>query len=695
MLCHQCGSDVEASEGSCANCGAELTQVKRLKLSESRGLRISQELKAIRLDQQLFPPGEEVAGRFVLNEMIGKGPFGEIYRARDKAIDAEVAVKVLSDSVLGTPLDEEKFLSVTRSYRRVSHQNLVRLHDSGMHKGHPWVSMQLLEGLTLRKVIDLRRSKGESFDAEEVEPIVGQIADALSKLPDKKMPHGNLKPANVVFLPDLIKVTDSFLYAALPAKSVILLQKSSTCFAPELRIATTKASSRADVFSVGILIREMLSTDEDQKSGYASKAIEAVVAKATSKKPASRYANVAQLHGAFRDALVAVPAPPPPPPDASDAVIVEPPAPPPGPAPPSDAYDTSDETADPFEQIETIEYNRELEERLQDEILTREAARDLPPPPDDPPLVDPMRRTVTAAAPRPSGPIPAPRPVDEGAPMRIVGLVVVIALLAAVAAFTMGDKEPAVEQIGDTPAQTPPKEAVVDKPTPPAEPANAQVAASAAATTVATAGTAAVAAVQTEPDTPPANTDPEPKPVEDTPAALATRKDPPKEETKSTGTDCPTGMRLVKSKKRGNYCIDSHEFPGAGSSPKTNVSWFQARKLCESRKKRLCSLGEWRGACGGKYPYGKTHDPDKCNTADEDGFERSLTRTGKFKQCRSRSGAFDMVGNAHEWVQEQKIAGGGFESDEEVGSCRYSSPKSPASTAPYIGFRCCAAAGGG
>ena len=81
MLCHQCGSDVEASAGSCANCGAELTQVRRLKLSESRGLRISQELKAIRLDQQLFPPGEEVAGRFVLKEMLGKGPFGEVYRA--------------------------------------------------------------------------------------------------------------------------------------------------------------------------------------------------------------------------------------------------------------------------------------------------------------------------------------------------------------------------------------------------------------------------------------------------------------------------------------------------------------------------------------------------------------------------------------------------------------------------------------
>ena len=158
----------------------------------------------------------------------------------------------------------------------------------------------------------------------------------------------------------------------------------------------------------------------------------------------------------------------------------------------------------------------------------------------------------------------------------------------------------------------------------------------------------------------------------------------------ATATKCPRGMRLIKSKKRGNYCIDTHEFPGAGATPKTRVSWFQAKSACEADGKRLCELGEWRGACGSRYPYGKGFDANKCNTADEDGFERSIAKTGSFKECRSRSGAYDMVGNVHEWVAEQRIAGGGFESDEEVGSCRYSSPKSPASSAAYIGFRCCA-----
>jgi serine/threonine protein kinase len=74
-----------------------LKSTKRLELSGSRGLRISQELKAIKLEAQHFPPGEEVAGRFVLGEMIGRGPFGEVYRATDNEIDADVAVKIYDE----------------------------------------------------------------------------------------------------------------------------------------------------------------------------------------------------------------------------------------------------------------------------------------------------------------------------------------------------------------------------------------------------------------------------------------------------------------------------------------------------------------------------------------------------------------------------------------------------------------------
>lgn len=710
MLCHQCGSPVSANEGSCSNCGAELRASRKLKLTESRGVRISQELKAIRLDQQLFPPGEEVAKRFVLGEMIGKGPFGEVYRARDKAIDAEVAVKIFVSAVLPSPLDEERFLQATRAGRRLNQQNLVRLHDSGVHKGNPWVSMQLLEGLSLRKVLDLRASKGETFTLAEVEPIVEQLQQALAHVA-KDFPHGDLKPENIVFLPDLIKITDSFILASLPAKVIIPRLKENPYFAPELHTEKSEPTVRADVYSVGVIIGEMLFGPDytpGSKSSGEFGPIDGVIKRATAFDPMERYSTVEDLAEDLESiietgSLLAGKSSPPPPPTSQ-----MPPAPPMGPAPSSVVEE------DPVEDVATVEYNRELEQKLQDDILTREVSRD-----DEDKLTREVgrtvpagtSRTVTAAVPKPSGPIPAPRPVQGDAPVKlIIGVAVLLVLLGfGLVSMSSTDDAP-VEHIGQQPEQLGSNKPKAEEPTTSqtttakpeqTEPAVATTMAGekvAAATAVATASTATQTNSATEQTptstTPAANNGSRPDPVKKAPVEnkkpnQGTKSEPKDSgKKKATGSDCPDGMRFMKS-KHGNFCIDAYEFPGRGSRPKTGVSWFQANKSCEAKGRRLCELKEWRSACGGRYPYGRTHDPDKCNTADEDGFERSLAKTGSFKQCKGR-GVYDMVGNAHEWVKEQRIAGGGFESDEEVGSCRYSSPKSPASSAGYIGFRCCA-----
>jgi len=162
------------------------------------------------------------------------------------------------------------------------------------------------------------------------------------------------------------------------------------------------------------------------------------------------------------------------------------------------------------------------------------------------------------------------------------------------------------------------------------------------------------------------------------------------EEPAEEGTECPEGMALVETDS-GNYCLDRYEYPGPGQKPRTNVTWFDAQSKCESNGKRLCTLAEFRRACGTKYPWGDSWDASKCNTADADGFPRSLAASGEFKECRSWLGVYDMVGNAHEWVKEKKIAGGGFDSGSKYAQCGNVSTKSPGSAAKTVGFRCCAA----
>jgi hypothetical protein len=657
----------------------------------------------VKLDAQLFPPGEEVAKRFVLEEMIGKGPFGEVYRATDKEIDADVVVKVFDEAVLRNPLDEEKFLNATRAARSMTQPNLVRIHDSGVHKGHPWVSMQHLEGLTLRKVLDLRRSKNETFALEELEPIVSQVTLALQHVA-RDFPHGDLKPENIVFLPDLLKVTDTYILAALSSEVIIDRLKDSPYFAPELHNGQTDPDTRADVYSVGVLIGEMLfGPDHTPGSGSGDLApIDALVKRATAFDPNERYPTVEALSedlatlvdtGALLGESGESRTPPPPPGPPGSA----PPAPPPGPAPPSEA--TVEPIVDPEEDRATVEYDRDLDQEIQDMVLTEEVKRVPPPPgPKPQPRANPSS-VKTAAAPK-------PRKVAEGPPWGIVAIVALGVLALAVGiGVSMRDND--VEQIGQTPVQTEqPEDEPKEEPKETTEDASKVAfvsAATAARQQIGAAGSKALEASKTKTSEKSeaesekalaANQTSDTADGARKPSSHESGKGSPKKADEgkkaSTGTDCPNGMALVKSKKYGHFCIDRFEYPGRGATPKTRVSWFQAKKICASKGKRLCEQKEWRRACGGKYPYGRKWDADRCNTADEDGFERSISKAGSFKKCRSRSGAYDMVGNVHEWVAEQRIAGGGFESGEDVASCRYSSPKSPASSAGYIGFRCCA-----
>ncbi|GEM_PF-2996846 len=157
---------------------------------------------------------------------------------------------------------------------------------------------------------------------------------------------------------------------------------------------------------------------------------------------------------------------------------------------------------------------------------------------------------------------------------------------------------------------------------------------------------------------------------------------------------CPGGMKLMTIKGKGkgatstSYCIDYYEFPGAGSKPKVNVSWEAANAACAAQGKRLCKKAEWSRACGGKYPYGSTYDPEKCNTMGADGMDRPVVATGSKSGCRSPYGLYDMVGNVAEWVQEKSVAGGDSAKGGEDATCYKAASRFGAS--PTVGFRCCA-----
>jgi serine/threonine protein kinase len=721
----------------------------------SDGLRrMTQQMRAIKADGRYFPPNEVISERFKVGELIGKGPFGEVYRAEDTLIDAEVAVKIFDPKLIENPVHQEQFLRTARTARTMTQTNVVRVHGSGVHKDHAWVSMQALEGLSLRKVLKMRRNKGEKFTLEELEPIVSQITLAVQHI-NREFPHGNLKPENIIFLPELIKLTDHYLYAAIDHEMFADRASDSPYVAPELHTPSEEADPRCDVYSLGMLIGEMLfgpdytpgspPSDRPEVAG-----VDALVRRATAFDPSERYPSVEALSEDFVTLVdtgsllhssgdeISVPEP------AGLAEVSTPP-PPPQSAPADDLLleETPSDIAEPIEDdIATREYDRDEPEdpELGDLLETNEVRREeLPPPPKGAAAkLEPKEETKTAIKP-PPGTKKNDDDSDTSPALIFAGLIALVGLIGAIMWMSSGKDEGQHVEIGDgdeasvEASETPEGEEkgdeteTADKGDSAKEASGKEVAAAAekaGKTMLAARGKAVVAAKKAEEtsakddaeglkdmaeaaamlkgekadDGARASTSSESKTAKDDKGQGAAKKasggaakKDTKEEKKAaaTGTKCKPGMLLVKSKK-GNYCIDAYEYPARGVKPKTNVSWFKAKQLCNAKGKRLCKLSEWRRACGSKYPYGRKWDANKCNTVDEDEFERSLAAAGSFSSCRSWTGARDMTGNAHEWVAEQRIAGGGFDSGPEVASCRYSSPKAPGSGSSNIGFRCCA-----
>jgi eukaryotic-like serine/threonine-protein kinase len=166
-------------------------------------------------------------GPYRLIEKIGAGGMGEVYRALDTRLEREVALKLVSASYLssdagsGSPspaatphsghLSHERFLREARSAATLNHPNVCSIHDTGEQDGRPYLVMELLRGVTLKKY--LADSGGHGLPADEVISFSQQAAAALAAAHVKGIIHRDIKPANLFVIEALrgkrqIKILD-------------------------------------------------------------------------------------------------------------------------------------------------------------------------------------------------------------------------------------------------------------------------------------------------------------------------------------------------------------------------------------------------------------------------------------------------------------------------------------------------------
>jgi len=208
--------------------------------------------------------GALFAGRYEIETTLGKGGMGVVYRAHDRQLDEEVALKVLRPEILkDDPTILERFKAETKLARKISHRNILRTHDIGDAGGTPFISMEYIEGVTLK---DLIVNKGALPTGVGLR-IAKQMCHGLEAAHQVGVVHRDIKPHNMLILPETgdLKIMDFGIARANEVKGgqAGLTSDGTVMGTPDYmppEQAQGKGSDfRSDIYSLGVVLFEMFS----------------------------------------------------------------------------------------------------------------------------------------------------------------------------------------------------------------------------------------------------------------------------------------------------------------------------------------------------------------------------------------------------------------------------------------------------
>jgi serine/threonine-protein kinase len=267
------------------------------------------------LPQATEASGGPRIGRYRITGRIGRGGMGMVYRGLDEALEREVAVKTLVAEGSFDPESRRRFEVEAKAAARLSHPNIVTVHELGEDRGILFIAMELLPGADLDSLL----KSGETLPLAEKLDVVAQVCRGLAYAHERGIVHRDIKPSNVRLLDDGTAKIMDFGIAKLGASHHItktgMMVGTVHYMSPE-QVRGRPLDGRSDAFSTGVILYELLAGERPFRGedvteilykivneepavpdlaalGGMAPRLQEVLARALAKDPAARYPSAA------------------------------------------------------------------------------------------------------------------------------------------------------------------------------------------------------------------------------------------------------------------------------------------------------------------------------------------------------------------------------------------------------------------
>ncbi len=265
-----------------------------------------QEYRPIQISDDEVLPAGALLGQYRIEKFIGKGGMGAVYRATHSMLQRPVAIKVLPPKFARDQEFVARFKREAFALANLSHPNIVAIHDMGVQGEIYYFVMEFVDGVNLRDILVSKK-----LTPEQALKIVPQLCDALEYAHSKSIIHRDIKPENIMIdrsgvakIADfgLAKIVKGDTATSVPLTQTNVVMGTIEYMAPEQREALKTVDHRVDIYSMGVVLYEMLTGtlpvgkfDPPSRKIAIDVRIDDVVLKALEAEPDRRYQHASQM----------------------------------------------------------------------------------------------------------------------------------------------------------------------------------------------------------------------------------------------------------------------------------------------------------------------------------------------------------------------------------------------------------------